>query len=54
MDDENAENVIEMFQLARREFGTTIVLATHDSQVAKHASRTMHLHEGRMNDETQR
>ena len=54
LDDENAENVIEMFQLARREFGTTIVLATHDSQVAKHASRTMHLHEGRMNDGTQR
>ena len=54
LDDENAENVIEMFQLARREFGTTIVLATHDSQVAKHASRTMHLHEGRMNDENQR
>jgi putative ABC transport system ATP-binding protein len=52
LDDENAENVMEMFQLARREFGTTVVLATHDSQVAKHASRTMHLHEGRTNDET--
>ena len=51
LDDENAENVIEMFQVARSEFGTTIVLATHDKQVAEHASRTMHLHEGRMNDE---
>jgi putative ABC transport system ATP-binding protein len=51
LDDENAENVMEMFQLARREFGTTVVLATHDSQVAKHASRAMHLHEGRTNDE---
>jgi putative ABC transport system ATP-binding protein len=54
LDDENAENVMEMFQLARNEFGTTIVLATHNRQVAEHASRTMHLHEGRMNDETER
>ncbi len=54
LDDENAENVMDMFQLARREFGTTIVLATHDTQATKHASRTMRLHEGRMNDETRR
>ncbi|MDH3366117.1 MAG: ABC transporter ATP-binding protein [Thermoplasmata archaeon] len=54
LDDENAENVMEMFQLARREFGTTIVLATHDSQLAKHASRAMHLRDGKINDETQR
>ena len=54
LDDENAENVIEMFQLVRRECGTTVVLATHNSQMAKRVSRTMHLHEGRINDEATR
>jgi len=50
LDTENTENVIEMFLLARREFGTTIVLATHDEDLAKHASRSIRLVDGKAVD----
>ncbi|MGQ9588570.1 MAG: ABC transporter ATP-binding protein, partial [Thermoplasmata archaeon] len=38
LDLENTENVMDMFELVRREFGATIVLATHDQELAKHAT----------------
>jgi len=38
LDAENTANVMEMFGLARRDFGTTIVLATHDKELANHST----------------
>lgn len=38
---ENSENVMDMLQLARADFGATIVPATHDERVADHANRWM-------------
>jgi ABC-type lipoprotein export system ATPase subunit len=38
LDAENTANVIEMFRLVRNDFGTTIVLATHDKELASHAT----------------
>ena len=46
LDESNAGKVMEMFRLARREFGATVVLATHDRNLTKAASRTMCLREG--------
>jgi putative ABC transport system ATP-binding protein len=46
LDRGNAENVIDMFQLARTEFHTTIVLATHDENLTSEATRRMFLHDG--------
>lgn len=46
LDKENAENVIDMFQIARTDFGTTVVLATHDSGIASRADRKMRLVDG--------
>lgn len=43
LDAENTQKVIAMFQSIRNEYGTTIVLATHDEDLATHASKTMHL-----------
>jgi len=51
LDIENTENVIEMFQLVRKDFGTTIVLATHDRDLAIHATSTVYLSEGRAVEE---
>jgi putative ABC transport system ATP-binding protein len=47
LDAENTENVLEMFDRVRREFGTTIVLATHDRDLAKRATSRVHLDEGK-------
>lgn len=47
LDEENTENVMGTFQLVREEFGTTIVLATHDQELARHATKRVRLAEGR-------
>jgi putative ABC transport system ATP-binding protein len=47
LDHENTENVIKVFQLAIRDFGMTVVLATHDQDLASFASSTIFLSEGR-------
>ena len=47
LDAENTQNVMDMFQLARSEFGTTIVLATHDEDLARHATRSIRLVDGK-------
>lgn len=52
LDAENTENVIRTFQLAMRDFGTTIVLATHDIDLASYSSTKITLNEGVASVET--
>ncbi len=47
LDPENALNVIEMFQMAGRDFGTTVVLATHDQNLATHSTKSIRLVDGK-------
>lgn len=47
LDEENTENVISMFHVVREEFQTTIVLATHDPDLAKHATRKIMIDGGK-------
>jgi ABC-type lipoprotein export system ATPase subunit len=47
LDCENTANVMEMFGLVRREFDTTIVLATHDEELGKSATKRILLSEGK-------
>ncbi len=47
LDRENTENVMRMFGIARNEFGTTVVLATHDSDLSRHATSTITLDSGK-------
>ncbi len=47
LDSENALNVIEMFQMAGRDFGTTVVLATHDQNLATHSTKSIRLVDGK-------
>ena len=48
LDEENAENVMDMFQVARAEFKATVVMATHSSDIARRANRKMQLTNGRI------
>lgn len=54
LDGHTGEQVVElMFDLKRR-FGTTLVLITHDLDLARHCQRTIHLADGRIvADETE-
>jgi ABC-type lipoprotein export system ATPase subunit len=46
LDSHTSEEVLRMFQNLNKEEGITIVLVTHDPGVAKHARRTIKIHDG--------
>ncbi len=48
LDSSNGKRVLELLQALRREAGTTIVLVTHDPEVAALADRAVHLRDGRV------
>jgi putative ABC transport system ATP-binding protein len=52
LDQENTENVIKTFLLAMRDFGTTVVLATHDVDLAGYSSSKIMLKDGVASVET--
>ena len=48
LDQENTDNVMKMFELARSDFGTTILLATHDEELATRATKKILLKDGKV------
>jgi putative ABC transport system ATP-binding protein len=48
LDRENAGEILQLLQMLNRDRGKTIVMVTHDSLAAEHASRTLHLDKGRL------
>jgi putative ABC transport system ATP-binding protein len=50
LDRENAEEILKLLQMLNRDRGKTIVMVTHDSLAADHASRTLHLDKGHLID----
>ncbi len=50
LDSRTSREVLAMFQQLNRAEGITIVLVTHDAEVARHAQRTIHIHDGVIQD----
>ena len=50
LDSKNGDAVMELLQNLHRG-GATILMVTHDTRVARHADRTVHLFDGRIVDE---
>jgi len=48
LDSKNGTAIIELFEKVREEFGTTIIVVTHDPKVAAHADREIVLEDGRV------
>jgi len=46
LDSHTSEEVLQMFEQLNREQGLTIVLVTHDPEVARHARRAIHIKDG--------
>lgn len=48
LDSLNGKAIVELFDKVRREFGTTIIVVTHDPKVAAHADREIMLKDGKI------
>jgi putative ABC transport system ATP-binding protein len=46
LDSQNSDKVISLFQKVRRQFGTTIIIATHNLDITRQADRVITLREG--------
>jgi ABC-type lipoprotein export system ATPase subunit len=46
LDSRTSEEVLSMFQQLNEEDGITIILVTHNANVAKHSRRIIHIHDG--------
>ncbi len=52
LDTESGQIVLDTIERVREEFGTTIVMVTHDNELADHADRTLHLVDGLIQEMT--
>ena len=48
LDSENAEHVLQLLRNLRQERSITLILVTHDMEIARQASRTIHVKDGRI------
>lgn len=48
LDSKNGEQIIELFESIRSEFGTAVVIVTHDKDIARRADRIINLVDGRL------
>ncbi len=48
LDSKNGEAIIDLFEQIRQEFGTTVIVVTHDPKVAARADREIVLKDGRI------
>jgi putative ABC transport system ATP-binding protein len=48
LDSQSGAEVMALLQSLNQERGITIVLVTHDPEIARHTSRIVHLYDGRV------
>ena len=48
LDSQNGEQIIDLFESIRNDFGTTVVIVTHDPEIARRADRRIQVVDGRL------
>ena len=48
LDSQNGQHILDLLMTLNRREGTTLVLVTHDRELASHADRRITLHDGRI------
>jgi len=51
LDEATGHEIIDLLFRSRRERGTTLVLVTHDTELAARCDRTLHMHSGRLEEQ---
>ena len=51
LDSQAGEEVMAIFQRLNREQGITVILVTHDADIARHARRIVHMRDGRVDQD---
>ena len=50
LDSQTSTQIMQLLLKLKDEMGTTVLVATHDSSIARLAKRTLHLVDGRLNE----
>ena len=50
LDRKSGDGILDLLQALNREYGTTVVMVTHDPHAAERAHRTVHLEKGQLRD----
>jgi putative ABC transport system ATP-binding protein len=50
LDEATGHEIIELLFRGHRERGTTLILVTHDTELAAHCDRVLHMHSGRLEE----
>lgn len=48
LDQKNTEEIVKLFQKMNRQFGLTIIMATHDEAIARQCDRTLYMKDGKI------
>ncbi len=51
LDSKSGEQIMELFQSLNEEEKVTVIMITHDADIAGYAKRTLHLFDGELTDE---
>ena len=52
LDEATGHEIVELLFHGHRERGTTLVLVTHDNELAARCDRVLHIHSGRLGEPT--
>ena len=51
LDTRSSEEIIDLFQKLNRERGITVLLVTHEPEIARHTNRIVHIRDGRISSD---
>ena len=54
LDSKNSKEIIDLLKASNREYGQTLIVITHDEEIAKQADRVLTIADGKLVDDTQR
>ena len=48
LDSKSSDEIVELLRKSNRDYKQTIIMITHDSEIASHAQRVIHIRDGQI------